>query len=39
MQMDAGLDTGDMLVRERLAIAPEDTTGSLHDKLALWAGV
>ena len=38
MQMDAGLDTGDMLVRERLAIAPEDTTGSLHDKLALLGG-
>ena len=38
MQMDAGLDTGDMLVRERLAIAPEDTTGSLHDKLSLLGG-
>jgi methionyl-tRNA formyltransferase len=34
MQMDAGLDTGDMLLLERLPIAPEDTTGSLHDKLA-----
>ena len=34
MQMDAGLDTGDMLVRETLAIGPEDTTGSLHDRLA-----
>ncbi|QCB47808.1 methionyl-tRNA formyltransferase [Hydrogenophaga sp. PAMC20947] len=34
MQMDAGLDTGDMLVCERVAIAPEDTTGLLHDKLA-----
>ena len=38
MQMDAGLDTGDMLVRERLPIAPDDTTGSLHDKLALLGG-
>ena len=38
MQMDAGLDTGDMLVRERLAIAPDDTTGSLHDKLAALGG-
>ncbi len=38
MQMDAGLDTGDMLVRERLAIAPEDTTGTLHDKLAVLGG-
>ncbi|HAJ11854.1 MAG: methionyl-tRNA formyltransferase [Hydrogenophaga sp.] len=34
MQMDEGLDTGDMLLAERLPIAPEDTTGSLHDKLA-----
>ena len=34
MQMDAGLDTGDMLQVERLPIAPEDTTASLHDKLA-----
>ncbi|MEY2952816.1 MAG: hypothetical protein RLZZ401_903 [Pseudomonadota bacterium] len=34
MQMDAGLDTGDMLARESLPIEPTDTTGSLHDKLA-----
>ncbi|HSV44223.1 MAG TPA: methionyl-tRNA formyltransferase, partial [Ramlibacter sp.] len=34
MQMDAGLDTGDMLLAERLPIAPDDTTGSLHDRLA-----
>ncbi|MEO5794625.1 MAG: methionyl-tRNA formyltransferase [Rhodoferax sp.] len=34
MQMDAGLDTGDMLLVESLPIAPDDTTGSLHDKLA-----
>lgn len=34
MQMDAGLDTGDMLVHETLAIQPDDTTGSLHDRLA-----
>lgn len=34
MQMDAGLDTGDMLLTERVAIAPEDTTGTLHDKLS-----
>jgi len=34
MQMDAGLDTGDMLLREPLAIRPEDTTGELHDRLA-----
>ncbi|WP_096666406.1 methionyl-tRNA formyltransferase [Polaromonas sp. AET17H-212] len=34
MQMDAGLDTGDMLLVEKLPIAPGDTTGTLHDKLA-----
>ena len=34
MQMDAGLDTGDMLLTERLPIANKDTTASLHDKLA-----
>ena len=34
MQMDAGLDTGDILLCERIPIAPRDTTGSLHDKLA-----
>ncbi len=34
MQMDAGLDTGDMLLIETLPIAPDDTTASLHDKLA-----
>ncbi len=34
MQMDAGLDTGDMLLVERLPIAADDTSASLHDKLA-----
>jgi methionyl-tRNA formyltransferase len=34
MQMDAGLDTGDMLLVEPLAIQPDDTTASLHDRLA-----
>src|SRR5439155_14939894 len=38
MQMDAGLDTGDMLLAERIAISPEDTTGTLHDKLAVLGG-
>lgn len=33
MQMDAGLDTGDMLNISRCAIAENDTTASLHDKL------
>ena len=34
MQMDAGLDTGDMLLMEKQLIAADDTTASLHDKLA-----
>ncbi len=38
MQMDAGLDTGDMLLVERLPIGPADTTGQLHDRLASLGG-
>jgi methionyl-tRNA formyltransferase len=38
MQMDAGLDTGDMLLVEAIDIAPEETTSSLHDKLAPLGG-
>jgi methionyl-tRNA formyltransferase len=38
MQMDAGLDTGDMLLVEQLPIAANDTTPTLHDKLALLGG-
>jgi methionyl-tRNA formyltransferase len=34
MQMDAGLDTGDMLLEETMPILTQDTTASLHDKLA-----
>ena len=34
MQMDAGLDTGDMLLVEREPILADDTTGRLHDRLA-----
>uniref|UniRef100_UPI0030F73A6A methionyl-tRNA formyltransferase n=1 Tax=uncultured Acidovorax sp. TaxID=158751 RepID=UPI0030F73A6A len=34
MQMDAGLDTGDMLLVEKTPIAPTDTTAVLHDRLA-----
>ena len=34
MQMDAGLDTGDMLLRQRLPIAHDDTTVVLHDRVA-----
>jgi len=34
MQMDAGLDTGDVLLQKSIAIADDDTSTSLHDKLA-----
>lgn len=35
MQMDKGLDTGDMLLKEEVAIAPKETYESYHDKLAV----
>ncbi len=38
MQMDEGLDTGDMLLVGREPIAPGDTTASLHDRLAALGG-
>jgi methionyl-tRNA formyltransferase len=34
MQMDAGLDTGPVLLRESMYIGANDTTGELHDALA-----
>ena len=34
MQMEAGLDTGPVLLRRALQIAPGETGGSLHDRLA-----
>ncbi|MDE6640282.1 MAG: methionyl-tRNA formyltransferase [Acetatifactor sp.] len=33
MQMDAGIDTGDMLYKKETVIAPEDTYETLHDRL------
>ena len=38
MEMEEGLDTGPMLLVERIAIDDTDTTGSLHDKLAALGG-
>ena len=32
-QMDAGLDTGDVLVCEKVAIGPEETSGELFDRV------
>jgi len=34
MQMEAGLDTGPVLLREATPIGPEETTGALHDRLS-----
>lgn len=34
MQMDAGLDTGPILMQRAIGIEPRDTAGSLHDRLA-----
>ena len=38
MQMDAGLDTGDMLLEAREAIRADDSTATLHDRLAALGG-
>lgn len=38
MGMEEGLDTGPMMLIERVAIEDGDTTGSLHDKLAALGG-
>src|SRR5215831_6176849 len=34
MYMDEGLDTGDMLLQRSVEILPNDTGGSLHDRMA-----
>lgn len=38
MQMEAGLDCGGVLAAESVAIGPEETAGSLHDRLAVLGG-
>ncbi len=38
MQMDAGLDTGDMLYKKAVTIADNDTFETLHDKLMVLGG-
>lgn len=38
MQLDEGLDTGDMLLKKEVDIAPDETGGSLHDRLAELGG-
>ncbi len=34
MYMDAGMDTGDIILQEAIPIGPQETTGELHDRLA-----
>ncbi len=34
MRLDAGMDSGDVLLQESMPIAPEDTSGTLHDRAA-----
>lgn len=38
MQMDEGLDTGDIMLKAAVAIDEKETGGSLHDKLAEMGG-
>lgn len=38
MQMDAGIDTGDMLYKKEILIAPDDNYETLHDKLMVLGG-
>lgn len=38
MQMDVGLDTGDMLLKSHCDITPTDTFSTLHDRLAIIGG-
>lgn len=38
MRMDAGLDTGPILTQRAIALAPDETGASLHDKLAVIGG-
>jgi len=34
MKLDAGMDTGDMLLQQEITIEPKDTCASIHDRLA-----
>jgi methionyl-tRNA formyltransferase len=38
IQMDAGLDTGPVLMREAVPISSHTSSGILHDQLARWGG-
>ncbi len=38
MQMDAGMDTGDMLLQRSLGVGIDDTAATIHDELATLGG-
>lgn len=38
MKTDVGIDTGDMLISEELAILPDETAGELFDRMAVLGG-
>jgi methionyl-tRNA formyltransferase len=38
MLMDAGMDTGDLVLQERVDIDPNEDYGTLHDRLAFFGG-
>jgi methionyl-tRNA formyltransferase len=38
MQMDVGIDTGDIIMKDEVVIESKETGGSLHDKLAVCGG-
>jgi methionyl-tRNA formyltransferase len=38
MLMDAGMDTGDLVLQEGVEIVPDDDYAALHDRLALFGG-
>ena len=38
MQLDQGLDTGPILLQERTPLAPGETSGALHERLAVLGG-
>lgn len=38
MQMDSGIDTGDMLLKKEVELEPKETAGTLHDKLMYLGG-
>ncbi len=38
MKMAEGLDTGDIILQESIALSEDETTGTLHDRLAILGG-